>query len=78
MPIPFDIDRYLNIRAATGPSFSPDGRFLAYLTNITGVAQVWQVPAEGGTPVQLTFKVVCDLDERVAKPAGFLADGQQT
>ncbi len=51
----FDIDRFLNIRSASGPSFSPDGRFVAFLTNITGVAQVWQVPVEGGWPVQLTF-----------------------
>src|SRR5216684_2422005 len=50
----FPIDRYLNIRAALGPSFSPDGRFVSFLTNITGVAQLWQVPADGGWPVQLT------------------------
>jgi dipeptidyl aminopeptidase/acylaminoacyl peptidase len=51
----FSIDRYLNIRAANGPSFSPDGRFVSFLTNITGVSQLWQVPVEGGWPVQLTF-----------------------
>jgi dipeptidyl aminopeptidase/acylaminoacyl peptidase len=51
----FPIDRFLNIRAAFGPSFSPDGRFVTFLTNITGVAQLWQVPVEGGWPVQLTF-----------------------
>jgi dipeptidyl aminopeptidase/acylaminoacyl peptidase len=55
MPAAFGIDRYLNIRAASGPSFSPDGRFVAFLTNVTGVAQLWQVPAGGGWPVQLTF-----------------------
>ncbi len=54
MPATFGIDRYLNIRAASGPSFSPDGRFLTFLTNITGVAQLWQVPVEGGWPVQLS------------------------
>jgi dipeptidyl aminopeptidase/acylaminoacyl peptidase len=55
MSEPFAIDRYLNIRTASGPTFSPDGRFAAFLTNITGVAQLWQVPVEGGWPVQLTF-----------------------
>jgi dipeptidyl aminopeptidase/acylaminoacyl peptidase len=55
MPAPFPIDRFLNIRAATGPTFSPDGRFVAFLTNITGVTQLWQVPLTGGWPVQLTF-----------------------
>jgi Tol biopolymer transport system component len=55
MAAAFTIDRYLNIRAAAGPTFSPDGRFLAFLTNITGVAQLWQLPLEGGWPLQLTF-----------------------
>jgi dipeptidyl aminopeptidase/acylaminoacyl peptidase len=51
----FPIDRFLNIRAALGPSFSPDGRFVTFLSNITGVAQLWQVPTDSGWPVQLTF-----------------------
>ncbi len=51
----FDIDRFLNIRSASAPTFSPDGRFVAFLSNVTGVSQVWQVPVEGGWPVQLTF-----------------------
>jgi dipeptidyl aminopeptidase/acylaminoacyl peptidase len=55
MPTPFSIDRYLNIRAAVGPSFSPDGRFVTFLTNTTGVGQLWQVPVGGGWPAQLTF-----------------------
>jgi dipeptidyl aminopeptidase/acylaminoacyl peptidase len=55
MPTVYPIDRYLNIRAASGPTFSPDGRFVAFLTNTTGVSQLWQVPVEGGWPTQLTF-----------------------
>jgi dipeptidyl aminopeptidase/acylaminoacyl peptidase len=55
MPTRFSIDRFLNIRSATSPTFSPDGRFVAFLTNITGVMQLWQVPVEGGWPTQLTF-----------------------
>jgi dipeptidyl aminopeptidase/acylaminoacyl peptidase len=55
MATPFGIDRFLNIRSASGPSFSPDGRFVSFLTNVTGVSQLWQVPVQGGWPVQLTF-----------------------
>src|SRR5215471_16848627 len=51
----FGIDRFLNVRACSGPSFSPDGRFVSFLTNVTGVSQLWQVPVEGGWPLQLTF-----------------------
>jgi dipeptidyl aminopeptidase/acylaminoacyl peptidase len=55
MPPTFPIQSFLNVRAATGPSFSPDGRVVAFLTNTTGVAQLWRVPVEGGWPTQLTF-----------------------
>src|SRR5947209_9847254 len=55
MAVRFDIDRFLNIRSASGASFSPDGRFVAFLTNVTGVSQLWQVAVEGSWPVQLTF-----------------------
>ena len=55
MPHLFPIDRYLNVRAAGSPSFSPDGRCVAYLSNTTGIPQVWLIAVEGGEPVQLTF-----------------------
>ncbi|MDX1522908.1 MAG: S9 family peptidase, partial [Anaerolineae bacterium] len=58
MTYPFE--RYLNIRTAMGPTFRPDGRRLAFLTNITGTNQIWAVdiPAAGAPtpwPDQLTF-----------------------
>ena len=57
----YGFDRYLKIRGASGASWSPDGRRVSFLTDITGVSQVWEVPAGGGWPEQLTF-----YDERVA------------
>jgi dipeptidyl aminopeptidase/acylaminoacyl peptidase len=55
------ITRYLNVRQAYAPTFSSDGQWLAFLTDITGVPQVWQVPAVGASdpipwPEQLTFE----------------------
>ncbi len=50
-----DFRRYLNIRSANAPSFSPDGKHVAFLMNTTGVPQVWRVPVFGGWPEQLTF-----------------------
>jgi dipeptidyl aminopeptidase/acylaminoacyl peptidase len=50
-----DIRRYLNIRGAMSPDFSPDGRSVAFLMNTTGVPQVWRVPVEGGWPEEVTF-----------------------
>jgi dipeptidyl aminopeptidase/acylaminoacyl peptidase len=51
----YDISRYLNIRSAYGSSFAPGGDTLAFITNITGVPQVWEVSARGGWPDQRTF-----------------------
>lgn len=50
-----DFERYLNIRGAGGPMISPNGDRVAFTTNITGTAQVWMVPANGGWPEQMTF-----------------------
>ncbi len=54
-----DFVRYLNVRSASGASFSPDGRHLTFLTDITGVAEVWSVPVVPDAalpwPEQLTF-----------------------
>ncbi len=52
---PYSIDRYLNIRSSTAPALSPDGKHVAFLTNITGTPQVWMINAEGGWPEQMTF-----------------------
>ncbi|HYO90802.1 MAG TPA: DPP IV N-terminal domain-containing protein, partial [Pyrinomonadaceae bacterium] len=51
----FGIDRYLNIRSASSPTFSMNGDRVAFLTNITGTPQVWMIGAGGGWPEQLTY-----------------------
>jgi dipeptidyl aminopeptidase/acylaminoacyl peptidase len=55
--LPYKFARYLKIRVAYGATWSPDGRRVAFLTDITGVPQAWEVPsgAGGGWPEQLTF-----------------------
>ncbi|MCC6156845.1 MAG: S9 family peptidase [Deltaproteobacteria bacterium] len=57
----YSIEQYLNIRSTKGGSWSPDGRRVVYLTNVSGTDQVWQVPSSGGNTRQLT-----DGKERVA------------
>ena len=53
--------QYLQVRSASGVTFAADGRTIAFLTDITGVPQVWSVPVAGGWPHQRTFST-----ERVA------------
>jgi dipeptidyl aminopeptidase/acylaminoacyl peptidase len=50
-----DVLRYLYVQTASSPSLSPDGRQLAFRTEITGQRQLWVVDAAGGWPRQLTF-----------------------
>jgi dipeptidyl aminopeptidase/acylaminoacyl peptidase len=59
--VPYEFARYLKIRSSWGASWSPDARWVAFLTEITGVPQVWEVAVEGGWPEQLTF-----YEERVS------------
>ncbi len=51
----FVLDRFLNVRSAIAPSVSPDGRSVAYLSDTTGVYQLWHVPTRGHAPTQLTY-----------------------
>jgi len=55
----YDIERYLNIRGAGGPSLGPNGE-LAFTLDTTGTTQVWRVDEPEAWPDQLTFH-----DERV-------------
>ncbi len=60
----YPFERYLNVRIANGPSFSPDGKRLSFLTDITGVAEVWSIPIDipasaPAWPDQLTFRGEC-------------------
>ncbi len=50
----YTIQQYLNIRSATAPSLSPDGKRLAYLTNVTGTSQIWMIDLPNGAPKQIT------------------------
>jgi len=40
---PYNFARYLNVHYAFNPSFSPDGKRLTFLTDITGTYEVWSV-----------------------------------
>ena len=48
------IQQYLNIKSASSPSFSADGKRLIYLTNVSGTSQVWAIDLPNGAPKQLT------------------------
>jgi len=62
MTLRYPIERYLNAKLAYMPSFSSDGRWLAYISDLTGVPQAWRAPLLPATgapvvpmPEQMTF-----------------------
>jgi Tol biopolymer transport system component len=46
--------RRIDVPDAVQPSWSPDGRFIAYWSIENGVRNLWSVPAGGGTPIPIT------------------------
>lgn len=51
---PYSAARLALVRDVTEAAISPDGKRLAFVTDITGALELWTVPAEGGWPVQLS------------------------
>jgi protease II len=52
---PFTLRQYLSVRGAVGPTISPSGNDVCFLTDITGVTQAWRVSSKSGWPDQITF-----------------------
>jgi dipeptidyl aminopeptidase/acylaminoacyl peptidase len=48
------VARMARVGSANSPSFSPDGKWVSFISNMSGTPQVWVVPAEGGYPRMVT------------------------
>src|SRR5712671_4719416 len=57
------IEKLYMTRAIGSSAWSPDGKTIVFVSNITGRNNLWLVPAEGGWPTQLTVS-----DQRQAQP----------
>jgi dipeptidyl aminopeptidase/acylaminoacyl peptidase len=58
------IDRLYMTRQIGDSTWSPDGKTVAFITNVSGRNNLWMVPAEGGWPTQLTIS-----NQRQTQPA---------
>jgi len=58
------IQKLYMTRAIGGTTWSPDGKTVAFISNISGRNNLWLVPAVGGWPTQLTVS-----DQRQSAPA---------
>ena len=63
-PRTLTIEKLYMTRQIGRPTWSPDGKSVAFISNMSGRNNIWVVPAEGGWPVQLTVS-----DQRQAAPA---------
>jgi len=60
----FSVDKLYMTRDIGGTTWSPDGKQIAFVSNISGRNNIWLVPSAGGWPVQLTIS-----DQRQGSPA---------
>jgi dipeptidyl aminopeptidase/acylaminoacyl peptidase len=63
-PRSLTIEKLYMTRQIGGATWSPDGKTIAFISNMSGRNNVWLVPAEGGWPTQLTIS-----DQRQSSPA---------
>lgn len=61
---PLTIEKLFLTHSIGDSAWSPDGKQVAFISNISGRRNIWLVPAEGGWPSQLTVS-----DRRQAAPA---------
>jgi dipeptidyl aminopeptidase/acylaminoacyl peptidase len=63
-PRSLTIEKLYMTRQVGRPTWSPDGKSIAFISNMSGRNNLWLVPAQGGWPVQLTVS-----DQRQTSPA---------
>src|SRR5260370_38446988 len=61
----FALDKLFMSYIVGGTAWSPDGKSIAFISNISGRRNLWLVAASGGSPVQITTS-----DPSQASPAG--------
>ena len=61
---PLSIEKLYMTRSIGDSAWSPDGKQVAFISNITGRNNLWLVPAQGGWPMQLTVS-----NQREVSPA---------
>ena len=62
-PRSLTIEKLYMTRQIGRPTWSPDGKSIAFISNMSGRNNLWIVPAEGGFPSQLTVS-----DQRQTEP----------
>jgi dipeptidyl aminopeptidase/acylaminoacyl peptidase len=51
----YPVGQFFAIRSITGYTLSPDNKYIFYITNTTGMPQIWRIPIEGGWSEQISL-----------------------
>ncbi len=51
----YPVEQFFSIRSITGFSLSPDNKNIYYITNTTGLPQIWRIPFGGGWADQISL-----------------------
>ncbi len=70
-PLEASVTALMKVASATSPSFSPDAKRIAFVSNASGLPQVWVAAADGGAPVPLI------RTEDPAGPVAWSPDGSR-
>src|ERR1041385_8490859 len=64
---PLSIEKLYLTHSVGDSTWSPDGKQVAFISNISGRRNLWLVPAEGGWPEQLTLS---DQRQEIGRASG--------
>jgi serine/threonine protein kinase/Tol biopolymer transport system component len=61
-----------NVKANFAPAFSPDGRYIVFLSTRGGNIDIWRMDADGSNPLQLTNSVEQESDPYLSPDGKFV------
>src|SRR4030066_1977961 len=54
----YPLETFFDYKSVSSATYSPDEKIIAYISNASGVHNIWTVPVAGGEPRQLTNDTV--------------------
>ena len=54
----YSLSTFFDYKSVSSATYSPDEKIIAYISNASGVHNIWTVPVAGGEPRQLTNDTV--------------------
>src|SRR3990172_1728765 len=59
----YSLETFFGYKSVGSATYSPDEKIMAYISNASGIYNIWTVPVSGGEPQQLTHDSVNSIVE---------------